>query len=280
MLKRTSKLSRKIKVILTLFILLAFALLQNNLIIIHPITIVSEDIPEAISGYKILQISDLHNKQFKFKQQPLVNKINAEKPDMIVITGDLIDYRSKDLTPIVNLLGEISKVAPIYYVNGNHEAHNERYASLLKLLDQYNVNILNDRQLILEEKETSFHIIGLQDPDFSDLPKGYLDLNREFNLKTENFNILLSHRPELFSYYAAHDIDLVFAGHAHGGQFRIPFLNQGLIAPDQGFFPEYTKGTYERNGTTMVVSAGLGNSIIPLRLFNLPELVVTVLESN
>lgn len=100
------------------------------------------------------------------------------------------------------------------------------------------------------------------------------------NLMDDNdgYTILLSHRPELFTTYTASGVDLVFTGHAHGGQFRIPFVG-GLVAPNQGFFPEYDAGLYTAETTNMVVSRGVGNSIIPLRINNRPELIVVTLAT-
>ena len=270
--KNTSK--SKTKKIIFIGLLILFFLFQNNYISVNRIIINDSKRMLKRDAFKIVHLSDLHNKSFYPNQKPLIKRIVQEKPDMIVITGDLIDYKSKQFKPIENLLKGIEPLAPIYFVNGNHEAYNKNYGQLLKLLDQYHVTIMNDDALMLTDKNMNLSMIGLNDPEFSELPVGYIDMNHRFNLNDNDFNILLSHRPELFSYYASHDIDLVLSGHAHGGQFRIPFLNQGMIAPNQGFFPKYTKGAYHRNGTTMVVSAGLGNSIIPFRIFNFPEIVV------
>lgn len=276
--KNTSK--SKTKKLIFIFLLITFFLVQNNYISINRIIIKDLKKMPKHDTFKIVHLSDLHNKSFYTGQKPLIKKIVKEKPDMIVITGDLIDYKSKQFKPVEDLLKGIEPLAPIYFVNGNHEAHNKNYGQLLKLFDQYHVTIMNDDATMFKDKNMNLRMIGLNDPEFSDVPVGYIDLNRRFNLSEKNFNILLSHRPELFSYYASHDIDLVLSGHAHGGQFRIPFLNQGIIAPNQGFFPKYTKGSYHRNDTTMVVSAGLGNSIIPFRIFNLPELVVIELVNE
>ena len=88
-----------------------------------------------------------------------------------------------------------------------------------------------------------------------------------------SYIILLSHRPELFESYVSCNIDLVLSGHAHGGQFRLPFIG-GLIAPDQGIFPKYDAGLFTNGSTNMIVSRGLGNSIIPIRFNNRPEVIV------
>ena len=92
------------------------------------------------------------------------------------------------------------------------------------------------------------------------------------------YAILLSHRPELFETYAACGVDLVLSGHAHGGQFRLPFIG-GLIAPNQGLFPKYDAGLFTDGNTNMIVSRGIGNSIIPIRFNNRPEIVLLELRA-
>ncbi len=132
---------------------------------------------------------------------------------------------------------------------------------------------------------SSINLLGLQDPAFISANNiedtkglGFYDSLKQWS-SNDNFQILLSHRPELFDLYVEHNIDLVFSGHAHGGQFRLPFIG-GLVAPDQGVFPQYTSGSYNKNQTTMYVSRGLGNSIIPIRIFNRPEIVLVKLKSQ
>ena len=126
-------------------------------------------------------------------------------------------------------------------------------------------------------------LIGLDDPDFTD--GSSYDPERLFENKLQNmdlepgFTILLSHRPELFPAYSASGIDLILSGHAHGGQFRIPFIG-GVAAPNQGFFPKYDAGEYHESGTTMIVSRGIGNSVIPVRINNRPEVVMIELVSE
>ena len=95
----------------------------------------------------------------------------------------------------------------------------------------------------------------------------------------EEYKILLSHRPEVFDTYVEKKMNLVLCGHAHGGQFRLPLIG-GMIAPNQGLFPKYDGGIYEKESTTMVVSRGIGNSIIPVRFNNRPEVVMIVLHKS
>ena len=127
--------------------------------------------------------------------------------------------------------------------------------------------------------------MGIEDPSFQE---DYLFGDSESvarqaieNLQNESdgYMILLSHRPELFDLYVETEMDLVFSGHAHGGQFRLPFIG-GLVAPNQGFFPKYDAGQFKEENTTMIVSRGVGNSIIPIRINNRPEIIVARLTVN
>ena len=147
------------------------------------------------------------------------------------------------------------------------------------------VQILDHNKVKLIKGKGKIEILGVSDPDF--LTSDYMDGTDSSKMKEHLkglsddsvFQILLSHRPELFDLYAKENIDLIFSGHAHGGQFRIPFIG-GLVAPDQGLFPKYTSGVYTQNQSTMIVSRGLGNSIIPIRIFNRPEIAAVTLQSK
>lgn len=255
----------------------------NNAIEVTHLYIEDKLIPESFNGFTIVQISDLHNKEFGEGQHKLLKKIYDVKPDLIAVTGDIIDSRDADFKMALDLIEEAIRIAPVYYVTGNHEAWSKSYKDLEKQLRQIGVIILDDKMVrIIRGKET-IQLIGLSDPDFT-LKNDWFDERRAMlNKKLQDiakadsaYKILLAHRPELVDVYAKNSINLVLSGHAHGGQFKIPFLG-GVIAPDQGFFPKYTEGVYKIGGTKMIVSRGLGNSIIPIRINNRPELVVVTL---
>ena len=276
----TNKIRFFIKFIVIVLVFIVFCLWQNNDIVSTNITYKSSKIPASFDGYTIVQISDLHNKLFGNRQALLLKKIEKAKPDIIVITGDLIDSNHTDINIAMELVKGAVKMAPVYYVSGNHEAWSGVYSELkLRLIDA-GVILLDDKKLLIKENGTYIDLIGLSDPSFTS--GGNLVGERLEDLvesDEQSFKILLSHRPELLEIYASNNIDLVFAGHAHGGQFRIPFIG-GLIAPNQGFFPKYTSGTYTMNHTTLVVSRGLGNSVIPIRIFNRPEIIIATLKSE
>ena len=238
------------------------------------------DIPKAFEGYKILQVSDLQNKTFGRDQKPLLKKIHASAPDMIVITGDLLDRHKgrTDVDSAMDFIHEITGIAPVYFVSGNHEHQSGAWDDLLEELVDAGVTVLENGKSIIDRNGETITILGLTDKRANP----YYDkiLHTLMSGQEESFNILLSHRPELFETYVKENIDLAFTGHAHGGQFIIPFLRQGIFSPNQGFFPKYTEGMHEKDGTVMIVSRGLGNSGFPFRIFNRPELIEVTLHAK
>jgi predicted MPP superfamily phosphohydrolase len=265
--------------------LVCFSYFENNNIVISKYNIKSSTLPKGFNGFKIVQISDLHNKVFYKDNNTLVKKIKSQKPDIIVITGDLVDRRKYNEENALSFIDKIKSIAPIYYVNGNHEGWSGKFESLEKKLEEEGVFVLRNESSVYEKGKEQILILGLDDPAFNTanhsedymnegiIKKGLSDINDD-----KKFRILLSHRPELFDLYVDNNIDVAFTGHAHGGQVIIPFIG-GIIAPNQGFWPKYYKGMYTKNNTTMVLSRGLGNSIIPQRIFNRPEIVSVTLNS-
>lgn len=251
-----------------------FSYYQNNKLDLSTYTITSQKIAGA--GLKIVQLSDLHSKEFAENQHRLVNKVKAVKPDIITFTGDLIDQKRYDENAALSLMKQLVAIAPTYYVTGNHEYWSGRFQQLEQGLKAADIKILHNQKEELHLNGTRFIIAGVDDPAVSG-EEAAVTIASELEetlagVTEQDFILLLSHRPELFSLYEKHDIDLVLSGHAHGGQVRIPFVG-GLAAPDQGLLPKYTAGIYEKDGTKMIVNRGLGNSIIPQRLFNTPEIV-------
>jgi len=244
----------------------------------------SDRIPFSFDGYKIVQVSDLHNAVFGKDNDILLKKIHSEQPDVILLTGDLIDSNHTDVSAALEFTDAASKIAPCYYVTGNHEAWIPRtdYESMERKLLEQGIIVLHNSSVDIVREGDSISLFGVDDPSFAGaessiqssivIRKLLEDVDR-----TENYSILLSHRPEAFDYYATSGFDLVFCGHAHGGQFRLPLIG-GIVAPNQGFFPKYDAGTYNENNMTMIVSRGLGNSIIPVRINNRPEIVAVTLH--
>ena len=267
-----------------LLILIVWTAWGNAALELNTYTISSRGLPDAFDGYRIAQVSDLHNAEFGDRNQRLLEMLREAEPDMIAITGDLIDSRKTNIAVALAFAEEAVKFAPCYYVSGNHEARVSEYQDLKTGLEAAGVTVLDDARVEIEISGKSITIIGVNDPSFlaDYLTSDAAVMDRklsELSSEDASFTILLSHRPELFDTYAAHDMDLVLTGHAHGGQFRLPLIG-GLIAPNQGLFPKYDDGLYSEGNTNMIVSRGLGNSIIPFRFNNRPEVVLIELKSQ
>ncbi|MGH4140787.1 metallophosphoesterase [Clostridium sp.] len=278
--------SKKFIIIIVIILFLGcFSYFENNNIVISKHNINSNTLPIAFNNFKIVQISDLHNKVFYKDDNTLVAKIKSQKPNIIVITGDLVDRRKYNEENALLLIDKIKSIAPIYYVNGNHEGLSSNFASLEKKLKERGVFVLRNESIFYEKDNEKILISGIDDPIFSTIGQ-YKVLFNEDIIKRElllvnnkkYYNILLSHRTEFFDLYVNNNIDLAFTGHSHGGQFIIPFIG-GVFSPGQGFWPKYYKGMYTKDNITMVVSRGLGNSVFPQRVFNRPEIVCVTLKA-
>ena len=254
----------------------------NSALMVNEIKITNDKIPQSFEGFRIAQVSDLHNAELGKDNNKLIEKLNECEPDIIVLTGDLIDSNHTNLEVALSFARQAVKIAPCYFVTGNHEAWvGSQYEELKTSLENAGVTVLQDEAIELNYGDECIQLIGLNDPDFSERDSFLSESILETKLSQVNisngFTILLSHRPEHFNVYQNKNIDLVLSGHAHGGQFRLPFLG-GVIAPNQGLFPKYDAGIYTENGTTMIVSRGIGNSIIPVRINNRPEIIIIELN--
>ena len=260
-----------------LILLSAFLLWSNNSITVSSHRLSPANLPEGFDGYRIVQVSDLHNKDFGGR---LLKKIEEQNPDIIVITGDIIDSYNTDVSVAARFAESAVSIAPVYYITGNHEHRIEEYGRLKEDMEQAGVVILDGKTVTLSRNGDEISLTGIDDIDFFGSPVmnehliSFKAKLRELSAeKSENTAILLAHKPQYLWIYDELDYDLVFSGHAHGGQIRLPFIG-GIYAPGQGFLPEYTQGIYTSGETEMVVSRGLGNSLFPFRIFNRPELVV------
>lgn len=245
----------------------------------------NDNLPESFNELKIIHLSDLHNTEFGKDNEKLLRIIKEQEPDAVFVTGDTIDGFYTNIQIPINLFKEILKICDVYFVVGNHESrvNTNIHTEFIDTLSEIGVIVLKDDSAYIEKDGERIQVIGLKDAsDYKiDYSEDYTEkITETINILDDKntFSILLSHHPELFPEYKNTDIDLVFSGHAHGGQFRLPFIG-GIIAPEQGLFPEYDAGVFTENNTTMVVSRGLGNSIIPVRINNSPEIVVVTFSS-
>lgn len=272
-------------VVLIIALLTGFIAWGNKALMVSEITVESPKLPKSFDGFKIAHVSDLHNDEFGKDNHKLISLIENTDPDIIAITGDIFDCHRTDVDVAINFAEKVVQIAPCYYVAGNHEQRvPEAYDKLLEAFEQIGVIVLDNKSAKLNRGDQSINIIGVSDPGFE---TDYLFGDTETVLRNhltelvtdkESFNLLLSHRPELFDVYTDFDVDLVLTGHAHGGQFRLPFVG-GLYAPNQWFFPEYDAGLYTEDNTNMIVSRGIGNSLFPFRIGNRPEVVLTELKT-
>lgn len=268
---------KKVKIFILLVLLIIFLYSENNFISISKINVQSEKLPKNFQGYKIVHLSDFHNKSFLNYGHKVAEKVKALNPDIIVFTGDLIDSRNYKEGVSLDLMKELIKIAPVYYVNGNHEIRSGSFPSLEQGLKKIGVKILRSTNESITKNGEEVYIMGIDDPLYAPLNKTLEAAIK--NSKDSSFKILLAHRPEYISEYRRYNLDLIFSGHAHGGQVRLPFIG-GLVAPGQGVLPKYTNGKYEIDNTTMVISRGLGNSLFPQRLFNRPQIIEVTLVTE
>lgn len=223
---------------------------------------------------RIALITDLHSCYYGKDQKLLIDAVRQEQPDIILLGGDIAD----DKIPHDNTKTVIEALGPEYpcfYVSGNHEYWSGEIEEIKQLFRGAGIQVLEGEGSLLAFGEISIAIYGVDDPDggksaFSD------QLNRAgSDVDQTIFNVLLSHRPEYIETYRNYPFDLVLSGHAHGGQWRIPGILNGLLAPDQGLFPKYAGGIYPSEHQIMIVSRGLAkeSTRVP-RIFNHRELVI------
>ncbi len=259
-----------------LALLILFCWWQNNGLTVGRYEYRAPAVSKDLDGYTIVHLSDLHSQRFGAGQSGLLKLAEGLEPDLILLTGDLVDRNRTRLTPALELAEGAAKLAPVFYVTGNHEwsISNREREELLDGLSRAGAVLLDDRWTVLDVGESRLVLAGLSDQSLRNSTAGTL-----MEGVPEELTILLAHEPQFFTWYASAGADLVFSGHAHGGQIRLPLVG-GLYAPGQGFLPRLTQGLYEVGDTAMVVSRGLGNSTFPLRVFNRPEVAVLTLRSG
>ncbi|MDO5141947.1 MAG: metallophosphoesterase [Eubacteriales bacterium] len=235
---------------------------------------------------RLVMLSDLHSYVWGEGQRTLVGQIIAAQPDLILLCGDIVDDRAP-IDGAIELLEQLPAIAPCYYVSGNHECWTKDPEALFDRIASYGIRVLRDEWVSVTVNDVRCTLCGVDDPAITgDHTPGaygtraqYLRVLDQFDqLPPDDLHILLAHRPEYIEEYAAHPFDLALCGHAHGGQWRIPYLMNGLIAPNQGFFPPYAGGLYRSGTLTEIVGRGLVRDWKP-RLFNPPELVIVDVQS-
>ena len=289
---------KRIIVLAIIFALIVLTILAfDSRLLIRKYTIEAEEIEKTI---RIALVTDLHSCYYGENQSDLIDAIDKENPDIILLGGDIFDDVKEDTNTELFLAGIADKY-PCYYVTGNHEYWGGRYRfdNQMAILEKYSITVLSGEALTLNVKGETIGLCGVNDPDVYMVetnleanPEEYarVQTNKEASFVEQlesvsnavpdsNYTILLSHRPEYYEVYTDFEFDLVLCGHAHGGQWRIPFLLNGLYAPHQGIFPKYAGGRYDMENMTMIVSRGLARETTRIpRFFNRPELVIVDID--
>ncbi|MCC3869620.1 metallophosphoesterase [Terrisporobacter mayombei] len=292
--KRHSRFWTLILIILSIFIIIGINNKMNKNFVIKQETLIYEKLPKSLSNYKILQLSDLHSKEFGKDNKDLINSIKEINPDLILVTGDMftvsdisIDMNEEELVPY-QLLSKLAPHYKIIYVSGNHEegkdityngddyttrnrSKNNAYNRYRNKLESLGVTFVENSSL--QNYDYFINIYGVY---FESMEKG--EYYKSINLDKNKLNIMLCHDPKYFDTFVNIGFDLVLSGHVHGGIIRLPLIG-GLLSPDRTFFPKYDKGIYKISTSYMNVSAGLGDSIVK-RIFNPPEINVLLLKDE
>ena len=260
---------KKRLIVISVILLMGLAwLLWGNLTVgLTEVTVIEDNLPLSFHGFRIAHVSDLHNSQL-WKQT--IKQLQNAKPDIICITGDLIDGNRTNIDLALTFVSEAVKIAPCYYVTGNHELalDSADRKKLMEGLEDLGVTVLNNEAVLVEMGDEQIRIAGV----------GWGSSQYQGKLSEyDGYTVLLAHDPKHFESYADAGYALVLCGHVHGGQARLPFVG-GLYGPGQGILPEYDSGVYSDRNTDMVVSRGIGNSIIPVRFHNRPEVILITLK--
>lgn len=279
-----------IVVILLVIIAAAKIYFDNNFLEVSQYIVKSNKIPTSFKDFKILQLSDLHSKNFGNRNNKLIKKVNSENPDIIVMTGDMVNTKDTDFEVFINLAEQISKRYDTYYIVGNHEQNltDDKRKILIDKLNEIGIRVLDNEKVTITRGTESINLYGLW---FA--LRYYKDLNNEYtkdvffgakqiqtvlgNLDIDSYNILLTHNPLYADTYSNWGADLTLSGHIHGGMIRIPFIGV-LLSPERKFFPKYDAGKYQVNGKILIVNRGLGNGDFGIRVFNRPEISVITLS--
>ena len=275
--KKRGYLAKLWRLVLLAVVLAGFWYFENRTIATETFQVSSDRLPSAFDGLRVVELADLHGEEFGPGNRDLVEAVQAAKPDLIALDGDLAD-EDTDLEVIRTLAGKLVKIAPTYYVTGNHEWAMDGRKELFAILEEAGVTALHNEYFLLERDGQSIVVAGVDDPNGPWDQKTPEALTEEIHTACgDPYILLLAHRNDQLERWDALGLDTVLTGHAHGGVIRLPGVG-GLLGTGMQFFPEYTAGIYRKGRTAMLVSRGLGNSGIPFRLFNRPHLPVVVLR--
>lgn len=286
-----------IVLIIVMLLFLLESIREHNKFCIKEYSIISDKVPYEFQGTRLAVLADLHNALYGKDNKQLLQKIMQEKPDYIMLAGDMIVCKShteRRIRQTAKLIQDLSTIAPVYYGFGNHEygvreqLHNTKglwdsYIKALDLSKHPNILFLDNKRIIIKRNSDQICIAGLT------LDRSYFkrfcckrldkDIVKKICLEDNTYNILLAHNPDYFTTYEEAGADLILSGHNHGGMIRIPVLG-GVISPRFHLFPKFDRGRYEKGNSTMILSGGLGTHSIPVRVNNMPELLFVQLHNS
>lgn len=280
-MKKTKK-RRHTGFIIFMFLILLVSFLffdSNTRITVDAYPLYFSNLPEVFNGYRIAQLSDIHAADFGNGNKQLLDAVKKAQADIIVITGDLID-EDDQLGTVEPLMEKLTGIAPVYYITGNHEFDSGGLRTLLTMLDANGVKVLRNAYEKISIGNDAIVLAGIDDrngPADMITPESFISELRA--IQGDPFIVLLVHRNGYLERYSKLGIDLILCGHAHGGIIRIPFT-EGLIGPAREWFPKYTGGVYTSEGTSMLVSRGIGNHTGVPRFMNNPQVAVAELRKS
>lgn len=249
---------------------LAYLYFDLHSVAVKQYTMTVPDLPREFEGFTILHLTDLHSKEYGANQKHLLELINQQSFDMVAITGDFVDKRDQSVHPALSLIdGLISK--PVFFVPGNHEWSTD--FRIRSALVDHGAKILLNANFKYIKGNSHIWIVGVDDP-YSRRD----NLNKALSGVDSQPKVLLAHAPNIFQKAIQADVNLALVGHTHGGQVRLPLIG-AIVAPGQGYFPKYDYGQFVANNTNMIINCGLGESVLPIRFYNRPEIVLVKLVS-
>ena len=276
-MRRRGCCSKLIVLLAAVLIAAGFWYFENRVIQAEEVTVSSARLPAAFDGFRVAVVSDLHGESFGPDGADLLAAVAAAEPDLIALTGDLAD-ETCDPEAVADQAAALAALAPTYYVSGNHEWVMDDPWGFFSLLEESGVTVLHNTYETLTLAGETIVLAGVDDPNGPWDQKTPEALVAEIRSALgDPYILMLSHRNEELEQWADLGVDTVLCGHGHGGVIRLPLLG-GLVGPGRQLLPDYTGGLYTSGRTAMVVSRGLGNTGLPIRLFNRPHLPVTVLR--
>lgn len=287
-----------IGILILIIVLILISFIENKYLTVSSYILEQESVPKEFDGLRFICIADLHNNSYGKHNERLLKYIHQQKPDAILIAGDMIVAATPQKVDVaLHILEELASSYPVYYAPGNHEAkweeaiqkeypNYELKKSYFEKLNEMGIIYLSNQSIILQKNKQTLQITGLNIPlqyykkGGKPIPFSKEELKQLIgNANSIGYQILLAHMPLYFETYASWGADFVFSGHVHGGVIHFPFLG-GVISPQYELFPKYDEGIFKSKKATMILTRGLGTHTLPIRLFNHPELIVVEIKKK